>query len=397
MKQALLVMMACVAPAIAARAEDSFALLRGGARVTISDVSPAGVTIAEERGRPSRVESLSQVRSVTGPLAPKFDEQRSLATDLWRATARLGRGDDGGAEPLFEKLWVRTKGESGPTRAEVAAGLAACRVHRGAFATAIEPWAEWMHQSATVAPEQLAAQRIWLGISDGSGFWIEAMPPIWTDSTAVRALGAQTIAVDPKSSSHPTGDDLKLIYAVAARRDSGQAWGIDPAAAIKAPGWANLAGEMVLAESEASEVRSEARQRLSSRMSSDLSLWKQIWIRLALGRSLLLEPGADDRRTGVLNLLWIASRPADSAPLSAGVSLALVSAAHGLVLLSDFDGARAVLEDLERRFVGDVILDSPVVASVRRAISQSAPAAPATTAPVSPSNQTPDPSSKEQR
>ncbi|MBX3389760.1 MAG: hypothetical protein KF691_09940 [Phycisphaeraceae bacterium] len=393
MIRSLLLLVTCGATAFGARAEDSFAQLRSGARMAISDVSPAGVTIAEERGRPSRVESLSQVRAVTGPLALKFEEQRALATDLWRASARLSREDEGGAEPLFEKLWTRTSGVSGPTRAEVASGLAACRAHRGAFATAVEPWTEWVRQAGQVSPEQLAIQRSRLGISEGSGIWIEAMPPIWTDSTAVRGLAAQAVVPSGKPVTHPTGDDLVLIYTVAARRDTGQAWGLDPSSALKDPGWANLAGEMVLAESEDPMVRAEARQRLSSRLASDVPMWKQIWIRLALGRSLLLEPGADERRSGILNLFWIASRPADSLPLGAGVSLALVSAAHGLVVLSDFEGARAVLEDLERRFVGDVILDSPGVAAVRRALAQVSAGSPA--APVSAPTPTPDSSAKE--
>lgn len=395
MKRVLLLMFACAATALPARGEDSFALLRSGARVVISDVSASGITTAEERGRPSRVESLSQVRSVSGPLAPKFEEQQSLATDLWRASARLRRDDEGGAEPLFEKLWDRTKEVAGPTRAEIACGLAACRVHRGALATAVEPWAEWVRQSDQVAPEQLALQRARLGISENSGNWIEAMPPIWTESTAVRALAAHAVANPGKAAIHPSGDELMLIYTVAARRDCGQAWGIETASALKDPGWTNLAGEMVLAESREAEVRAEARQRLWSRLGSDIALWKQIWIRLAIGRSLLLEPGTDDRRAGILNLLWIASRPADSVPLGAGVSLALVSAAQGLVALSDSEGARVVLEDLERRFVGDVILDSPGVAAVRRAIAQASPAgAPAA---VSSPGQPPDSSVKEQR
>jgi len=357
-----------------AGAQDSFALLRTGSRVAITDVSAAGVTLAPDRGRPAKIESLAQVKVVTGPLAIKFDENRSLATDLWRASARLKRDDEGGAEPLYEKLWQLTAGVSGTTRAEIAAGLATCRVHRGALATAIAPWIEWIRQAPSLSSDQLATQRAQLGISDPAAFWIDTLPPIWADSTAVRALASQTIEPSSGSGTHPSADDLALIYTISARRDSGEPWKIDPAKALKDPAWANLAGEMVLAESDNPEVRSESRQRLTSRLGADVPLWKQVWVRLALGRSLIMEPEADERRAGVLNLLWIASRPAAPTPL---VALALGSATRGLVLLADFEGARSLLADLERRFVGDPILDSPGIASARRAVLQAAPPPPA--------------------
>ncbi|MBX3380576.1 MAG: hypothetical protein KF805_10820 [Phycisphaeraceae bacterium] len=388
MTHALATLVCCFALATSSLAQESFALLRSGARVSITDVSPAGITIAPDHGRSARVESLSSVKDVTGPLSSKFAECREIATDLWRAVARLNRQDEGGAEPLFHQLWLRTAGVSGPTRAEIASGLVACRVHRGALATAIDPWAEWIRQSGSLSPDQLAEQRNRLGISDASGPWIETLPPIWTDSTAVRALASQQIASGSSPASHPTGDDVAIIYAVAARRDSGQAWRVDPVRALKDPAWANIAGEMVLAESEVPEVRAEARQRLTSRLGADVPLWKKTWIRLAIGRSFLLESGTDDRRNGVLNLLWIASRSDAPAPL---VAIALVSATHGLVLLSDEDGARATLDDLERRFVGDVILDSPGLATLRRTFSQTAPPASQST----PSTQTDPPPAKE--
>lgn len=380
----ILLLFALAAPA---RAADSFALLRSGARVPISDVSPAGITIASESGRSSRTESLSAVKDVTGPLAPKFEDSREIAIDLWRAMARLDRDDQGGAEPLFQQLWLRTSDVTGPTRAEIASGLAACRVHRGALATALDPWVEWIRESPALSPDRLSSQRLELGISDSAGPWIETLPPVWSDSTAVRALASQTFAETKSGPAHPSGDDVALIYAVAARRDTGQPWQIDPVLALKDPAWANLAGEMVLAEAEVPEVRAEARQRLLARLSADAPMWKKTWIRLGIGRSLLRETGTDDRRAGVLNLLWIASRPDAPVPL---VALALVSATRGLMLVSDEDGARATLDDLERRLAGDVILDSPAIAGIRRSLAQSAPpASPAST--TAPSTQ-PDPS-----
>jgi len=372
-----LCLFAAAAIALSARAEDSVALLRSGARVPISDISASGVSLAAARGKPGKVESLSHVKDVTGPLASKFEANRPLATDLWRASGRLERGDEGGAEPLYESLWTRSVGVDGPTRAEIAAGLAACRVRRGAYATAVDPWLEWLRQSGSLSTDQLAEQRNRLGISDSAEFWIDVLPPVWTDSTAVRSLASHAGATRPGGAPHPNAEDLLLIYQTAARRETGQLWQVDPQHAINDPAWANLAGEMVLAEADNAEVRAEARQRLASRLVPDVALWKQIWIRLALGRSLMLEPGADDRRAGILNLLWIVSREAPPTPLLAS---AFAGAIKGLVLIADLDGARSLLADAERRLPGDPVLDSPVIASARRATAR-APTPPSVPSP----------------
>ncbi|MBN8598104.1 MAG: hypothetical protein J0L78_10570 [Planctomycetes bacterium] len=362
--------------AVFAHAEESYATLRNGARVAITDVSAAGIALAADRGKGPKLESLSQVRSVEGPLQAKFEANRGLANDLRRASTRLSRGDEAGAEPLFEKLWTSSSGVPGPTRAEIAAGLAACRIRRGASATAIEPWVEWIRRTGELSPEQLENQRTVLGISEPGSYWIDAIPPVWSDSTPVRTLAAASVATNQAGGAHPSGDDIALIYTVAARRDSGMPWQIDPAKAVKSPTWANLAGEMVLAESDAPEVRAEARQRLLARLGSDVPLWKQMWIRLAVGRSLLHESDSDDRRAGVLNLLWIASRPEGTPSI---VTQAIASATKALAALSDYEGARSLLADLEKRFPDDPILDSAGLASVRRSLPQ--PVTPAQTLP----------------
>lgn len=382
--------------AVLASAEESRATLRNGVTVVITDVSAAGVTFGTDNGKRPKLESLSQVRSVDGPLHEKFEANLQLAHDLRRASNRLSRGDEGGAEPLFEKLWQQTAGVFGPTRAEIAAGLAACRIRRGASATVIEPWVEWIRRTGELSPEQLESQRAVLGISESGAYWIDVLPPVWSDSAPVRTLASTSIPATEPASIHPSGDDIALIYTVAARRDSGAPWQIDPAKAIKSPAWTNLAGEMVLAESASPEVRSEARQRLLARLGSDVPLWKQTWIRLAVGRSLILETDSDDRRAGVLNLLWIASRPEGP---SAIVTQAIANAAKGLAALADAEGARALLSDLERRFPDDPILDSAALASTRRSLPPPAtPVHPASTTPTAtPDSPSDPPSDKDER
>lgn len=351
---------------LAAASAESTATLRNGSRVEITDVSSAGISIPPDAGRPARLLPLSLVRSVDGELAPKFEANRALAGDLWRAGARLARHDYAGADPILERLWKATSGASGPTRAEISAGLLACRISRGAFASALEPWTEWIDESVTLDTENAARVRSMVEMLEPGDIWIASMPPIWVDAPAVREIAAASLpAPNPKDVGHPTGADVREIYSVAARRDTGASWNIDPASAMKNAGWANLAGEMVLAEATEPAIRTEARQRLSSRLASDGASWKQAWIRLALGRSLLLETSLDDRRSGVLNLLWVASR-AEVAPTV--VAIALADAARGLVSLGDAPGAASVLADLERRFPDDPILESAQLANARKAI-----------------------------
>lgn len=352
--------------ALAAANAESIATLRSGSRIAISDVSAAGVSLPADSGRPARVIPLSLVRSVEGELAPKFEANKSIASDLWRAGARLERRDHAGADPILENLWKATAGASGPTRAEIAAGLLACRIARGAFASALEPWAEWIDESVTLDTENAARVRSMVESLEPGDIWIASMPPVWVDSPGVREIATASLPFpDSKDVGHPTGTDVREIYSVAARRDSGMDWNLDPASAKKNPGWANIAGEMVLAESPDTAVRSESRQKLSTRLAADGPAWKQTWIRLGLGRSLLLESTLEERRNGVMNLLWVASR---SEVTPAVAAIALADAARGLIALGDIPGAISILADLERRFPDDPILESAQVAGTRRAI-----------------------------
>ncbi|MFO0861845.1 MAG: hypothetical protein U0570_14960 [Phycisphaerales bacterium] len=347
-------------------ADTSEALLRSGARVGVAAVGPEGVTLTAD-GKPGKQVSLSEIRAVTGPLAQAFDANKPLATELWRAMTRLKRGDDAGAEAILARLWSSTKGGSGATRAEIAAGMTACLVHRGAFATAIEPWTEWIRSGSTPEGEGKSI----VPVADSQGPWIAALPPVWIDSVAVRRLAERPLPAEDVAPN--AGDDIERVYIVAARRDTGQPWQIDPAAALKKSSWASLPGEMVLAEAPDPAVRTEARAKLASRLTADSPLWKQCWIRLALGRSKLMESAPDEKRGGVAQLLWIASRPSANAAVT---SLALLSAAEGLLALGDTEGAKAAMDDLSRRYSGAEILESPRASQIRQSLATVAAGAP---------------------
>lgn len=337
-----------------AHAEDSVAVLRSGARVAITEVNAAGVLSATKATGVRRV-SLSGVRTVEGPLAADFREQETLATGLWRAGARLDRGDGPGAEPLYESLWVRTNGVHGPTRAEIAAGLLACRVRRGALAAAIESWAAWLSEAPALDATDAERCRNRLVAADGldaTAQWLVGSPPLFADGPFVRAFAAGEIAAT-ETGGLP---DVLSIYRYAAKRDTSAKRG-DAAAFENAKGWNNIAGDMVLAESGDPAVRERARKRLRDRANGDAPSWQVQWARLGLGRSLRLETDHQSRTDGVIELLWVASRESAAPNV---LAQALAAAAETLLELEDRAAAARVLADLESR-----LAEHPIIGSAR--------------------------------
>lgn len=337
-----------------AAVEESFAVLRSGGRASITEVNAAGALVASKSAVSRRV-SLSGVRAVEGPLASEFRRHADLATSLWRAGARLDRGDAPGAEPIYEAVWASTAGVHGPTRAEAAAGLLACRVRRGAFASSIEAWAAWLAESATLEASDAERCRARLATAEGldsSAQWLVGSPPVFAESPVVRAFASGEIV------AHEAGalPDVLAIYRYAAKRDTGASRG-DCAAFENAKGWNNIAGDMVLAESADPAVRDRARRRLRDRTGADAPAWQVHWARLGLGRSLRLESDSQNKTEAVLELLWIASRESVAPNVLAH---ALATAAETLVDLDDRAGAARVLADLESRMA-----DHPLTGSAR--------------------------------
>lgn len=338
----------------AALAEDSVAVLRSGATLSITEVSKAGV-LATGKATGARRVSLSAVRRVDGPLAAEFRAHEALAQTLWRAGARLDRGDAPGAESLYELAWTMTMGEKGPTRAEAAAGLLACRVQRGAYELAVEAWAVWLAEAGSLESGDSERCRARLAVGDGldsSAQWLTGLPPVFVDGPFLRAFAA----VESEGADTGGVPDVMSIYRFAAKRDSGAKRG-DASAFENAKGWNNVAGEMVLAESGDPAVRERARKRLRDRAASDAPVWQSHWARLGLGRSLRLETDAGSKTDAVIELLWVASRESVASNV---LSQALLAAAETLVELDERAAAARVVADLEAR-----LPDHPIITSAR--------------------------------
>ena len=352
----LVAISACWAGLLASplRAEDSVAVLRSGATLPITEISKAGV-LATSKATGVRRVSLSAVRRVDGPLAAEFRAQETLGETLWRAGVRLDRGDAPGAEPLYESAWAMTGDVRGPTRAEAAAGLLACRVRRGAFASAVEAWAVWLSEAASLESEDAERCRVRLAAGyglDSTSQWLTGMPPVFVDGPYVRAFASADLEVT-ETGGVP---DVLSIYRYAAKRDSG-AQRDDASAFENAKGWNNIAGEMVLAESSESAVRERARKRLRERAASDAPVWQVHWARLGLGRSLRIEVDVNSKTEAVIELLWVASRESVASNV---LAQALMAAAETLVELDDRPGAARVIADLEAR-----LPDHPIVTAAR--------------------------------
>lgn len=267
------------------------------------------------------------------PLAP-------TAEALWRGRARLARGDFGGAERALEPLLPTFRGMSGPGARLVSEGLLRCRLERGARASAVDAWLVWV--AATQEPKSL-----WLDsgrvdtpaehgapTTDPSTRLAPLLPPLWLDVPAVRPLASMPV---------PAGEGLAALlaraYRAAARFETGapaeaqdaaqdtdllaRALGAGPLEALDTPeAGLRFVCAVVLARVGDEAQRPKARAALSALASSRPEPWAEAWSRVALGRSLLRESDQEQRLAGVLELLHVPARIAETDPYLTGIALA---------------------------------------------------------------------------
>lgn len=319
----------------------------------VLSVSLAGVEVRDlaapegvERGK---LLSWDRVAAVQGGHAEEALGFAELATDAWRARARMERGDLAGAEPLLEQLFVRYRGQQGPTAAMVASGLLRCRLQRQAQSAAVEAWLALM---ASEQPEVLFEQArkdedvATPAVIDEAWGLAPQLPPIWVRGPALRVvLGA--IAGEGEASNR--AGRLARLYRVSAAVDAGEVTDLD--AIIKTLGErpsGDLGLELVwdvVASRVASGPQREGaiaglRARLAPRSgdAEPLPGWVEAWTRVALGRAMLVRGAAasdeagrlaqdDARNLGIVQLLHVPARLEGVSPYLAGLALAEVGAA----------------------------------------------------------------------
>jgi len=360
----LIPLLALSAHASARQAAQSLRLWNGAEPPAgaVAEVGEQGVRIVGSDGASVTLD-WSVVREVAGRQAAPFEALRETAERVWRAQSRLARGDHVNAEPLFEALFERYHASSGPTSSVVARGLLACRLRSGAGARAIAPWIGVLRAEG-FSPEG-AGGRTPADLVDPQTGLAPDLPPIWLATDEAAWLGRTGVRPDPAETVEPGMLRSRLralegLYTLAARFEArpGEAdavrrdldelvSGLDPRT-LREPG-VQLVFEIVVSRVGAPEARASARASLQSRVGADAAPgWREAWIRVAIGRSLLAEDDAETRRRGIVQLLHVPARLADAPPSLAAIALA--EAAVGCKRLGDTDAAEVLRRELLDRY-----------------------------------------------
>ncbi|XVJ59929.1 MAG: hypothetical protein HEQ23_11220 [Tepidisphaera sp.] len=364
-------------------------------------VAAEGVSVVRDRnpdGKPvaTIVIGWDRVREVTGPLATEASKFTSTAEKAWRARARLERGDWVAAEPLFEELFSEYRTRTGPTALTVAGGLVRCRLMRGAQTAAVEPWIAWLRAQPTAgagvdSPPESVGQQVSKMIDPGTGL-IPGLPPMWVTTAAVQALARSEVPAADQASKPSTQEvraaSLFALYVLAAKADTGGTGGLPERGGATADPGVRLVYDIVKSRLGDESQRRDARRSLQERITGGSPGWVEVWCRVAVGRSLLMEKTEEDRRLGLVSLAYVASRSAPEDAYLTGLALAEMA----LALSADGNEAAASLfaNEAADRFPDHPALESPQMA--RWMVARSArPSKPATTptAPAAPTTAEP--------
>lgn len=308
-----------------------------------------------------------RVRTIEGPLAGGFERYRDRARAVWRAGARLERGDAAAAEPLFASAFEFYRGETGPTSAMVAEGLLRCRLARDASVPALEAWASLLVACGN-NPARAARRRYALPpVIDARTGLCPGLPPIFRPSPSLQRLSD----LRTPGLSGETGR-IVAWYRAAARDELGRPTGLTELLldADPTPGEGlRLVRAIVLARIAGPDRRREAREELAvllERGEADALAWTVPWIRTAAARSLARDTRPADRRLAVARLLHTPVNHADRAPALA--ALCLADAADVLDELGNRAGADAVRGRLAQLFPAHP--DAAVAAAPRSSSSR---------------------------
>lgn len=284
----------------------------------ITRIEWEGVTLQTDGG--VRTVRLDLVRSIEfdTPNA-RWKELQEHSEMLWRARTRLERHDSAMAEPLFERLFEHTRGQSHAVALIVAEGLLRCRLIRGANDLAVLPALETIRLRRSVQ----SASGIYASLTpilDENTWLCTQLPPIWSKGSDLHAIEGDVSQYDARK------DEVVAAIARNYHRAIQQALGhrieegVDSRVAIDHPG-VTLLRLLVDAGSPSEPQRAAARQSLTAQLDS-APRWMQGWMHVAIGLSLQLEADEVSRRTGMVHLTYLPARYATAQPYLAGVSLA---------------------------------------------------------------------------
>lgn len=201
------------------------------------------------------------------------------------------------------------------------------------------------------------------------------LPPMWSPGAGVRQLGEGTkeqgveggaggepAAASGKERVSAWSEKSRLLgelYGAAARAESGMPATL-PDIGTNSDSGVRLVYDVVKSRIGDSAGRREARRLLSERIGPRSAGWVEAWCRVAIGRSLLMEQDEDQRREGVLQLVYVASRGIGASEDGWLTGLALAEAAVGLEGLGgpgDRSAAAGLAGELADRFAGHPSLE----------------------------------------
>jgi hypothetical protein len=328
----------CVA---GASAQPATLTLRGGERSpegTITQVTIAGVTIAQSSGatgiKVTKVVSWDRVTSLEDERAHPF---LPMAASAWRGRIRLQRGDFAGALGPLEEVFESTNGQPGVTPALVASGLLRARLATDADAAAVDAWLALL---ASNEPEPKLAMTIalggasedWPALLDADTGLCPALPPMWLAGPALESL-AEAWERHAQAHRGTRAGAFAAIYAAAARLELAHAGGTTQGVRIPAPPEGNdrglaLAWNLAAARSTESAVRARARAWLEATLLDEQSPgWIEAWVRLGRGASLLMEDDQRLRELGIAESLHLPARFAAAQPKLSAQAMARCAAA----------------------------------------------------------------------
>ncbi|MGD9688767.1 MAG: hypothetical protein AB7K52_02590 [Phycisphaerales bacterium] len=346
-------------------------------------MAPSGVEVRVAGENGTRVVGWDRVRRVAGPRAAEAAPLAELAEQLWRGRARLERRDRRAAELLFDALYQQHPGLTGPSGAVLTEGALRTRLGRGAWATAVPAWLEWLNIRYAAGERERSR---WIGgtmalapVIDASRGLCPRLPPIVSthDDPAGTRLLADEGAWARVERADAAVRDLAALYRAAAMFECAPAVDVPIPEISTTEDAVVMVAEIVRARVGVPEQRREARARLARRLatyalSSD-DLWGdesagstaseapgstrylEAWCRAGIGRSLLREGTPAEVRQGVVEMLHVPARLADVTPELA--RLVLVDSADALAKIGEAEAAATLREEARRRFAAGSALD----------------------------------------
>ncbi|MEE8153355.1 MAG: hypothetical protein V3T53_00175 [Phycisphaerales bacterium] len=307
----------------------------------ITRIDDAGVTVRSDLGafhfvpwdRVRRVEAKDQDPLLAGRM--------ETARRLWRARSRVERHDTTLAEPILERLFERYRGQTHETALVVAEGLLRCRLARGDHVRAVLPALETARlRRAEVTTDSYANLT---AVIDESRSLCPLLAPAWLASPLLAKLQHDLGEYD----AH--GDEIVAAIASLYRKAIQYTLG-ESAPEAPSPAWPDHAGVKLLRGVVACGAV-DAKERQTARIAlvrqvAERPAWAEAWTRLHIGLSLVGETGIGRQQQGIVSLLHVPARFANSQPYLTG--LALAYAAKALEATGDSEGAASLRVELRQ-------------------------------------------------